>query len=94
MEFFLFWVIFSIIVAMFAGRRGRSGAGWLLISLLLSPLIAFLLLLVLPSADDKEAAKAQHGLATGKYKKCPFCAELVLQEAVKCKHCGSDLKTA
>lgn len=25
-------------------------------------------------------------------KKCPKCAETVLAEAVKCKHCGSDLR--
>ena len=39
-------------------------------------------------SDDLYLETAEHLSAT---KKCSFCAEVILSEAIKCKHCGSSL---
>ena len=88
MGIFFVWIILSIVVAMWAGGRGRSGFAWFLISALLSPFIAWLVLLVI---GKNEAAVEKAAVTEGGMRKCPFCAELVKREAVKCKHCGSEL---
>ena len=58
MEIVLGWLVLSAIVAVLALRRGRSGSGFLILSLLLSPLIGFLVMLV--SRDlAREAREAE-----------------------------------
>jgi hypothetical protein len=48
MELFLFWLILSIVVGVFAGSKNRSGFGWFVLSLFISPIITLILLAVLP----------------------------------------------
>jgi len=86
MELVLGWLLFSILVAVLAARRGRSGLGWFVISALLSPLFAGLLVLILPSKSVPVGAPT-----TATHVRCPDCRELVLKDARKCKHCGTQL---
>ena len=44
----LFWIGIAVVVGIAANNRGRNGAGWGLLALVISPLLAGLLLLALP----------------------------------------------
>ena len=110
---FLLFAAVSVIVAVVASKRGRSGwlvflfcavAGLVLVPItsqagggglaagvvaFLAPAVAFVWVLSSQSSEQLAVSKGEHG----EFRKCPFCAESVRREAVKCKHCGSDLTT-
>ena len=86
MEFVLFWLGFSLVVGVLASNRGRTGIGWFFLSLVISPLIAGLLVLASDNLKTRREAPSYQTHAP-----CPKCAEPVLREAIKCKHCGSDI---
>jgi RNA polymerase subunit RPABC4/transcription elongation factor Spt4 len=87
MTYFFIALVCALVCSVIAGSRGRSAGLYFLMGLLLGP-IGLLLALVTP-ANTKTLEKT--ALQSGGMRKCPMCAELVRAEAVKCKHCSSEL---
>ncbi len=84
---FLLWIILSFVVAHLAEKKGRSVGGYLLLSLILSPVIGLLCLLA--AGENKERLEL-NGLHDGSLKKCPNCAELIKNEARVCRFCNKE----
>lgn len=84
----IIYIILCFVVAGVAGKRGRSYAGFFLLSFFFSPIIGIIVTLLMPSnASNIEQTQCQ----SGERRKCPFCAELVASEAKICKHCQKEL---
>src|SRR5437773_11830694 len=84
LTFFMFWLVFSVVVAIGAAGRGRHGPGWFLLSMVISPLLAFLLLMMLPSR-----AKSAGPPKTPELLKSPRSAMLSLRAAKSGTHVGA-----
>lgn len=81
------WVLLSIFISKWAEDWGQSGTSYFFGSILCSPLLAALCLLI----DGRNKKKIEAKELEGESKKCPFCAELIKKEAKKCRYCASDL---
>ncbi len=83
------WLLLSIAAGYYAERLRRSNFGWFFVSLITSPLIAFAFLFALGSRrDGHEEDEPDAGDARTP---CPYRAELIKPEAIRCPFCRTDL---
>ncbi len=81
------YIFFSLLVGAFAAILKRSGLMWMLISIIISPLFAFIILIILgnPTLPGLFASLGE--------KTCPQCAEKIKRKAKICRHCGYTFPT-
>lgn len=81
----LMWLVLTGFVGYYAHCKGKDWVKAVLAALFLSPLFGFIVVALLKDTSEHKA------LLKAELKKCPACAELVKNEALKCKHCGENL---
>lgn len=89
MEILVIWTVVAIVAAIVARNKGRSGAGWFFLCVLLTPL-ALLVLLALPTLKPPEPQPVRlvGDVSDEPTKICPQCAETVKAAARICHFCG------
>lgn len=86
---FLVWFILCILVAMFANKKGRSGIVYFLLSIVISPLIGFIVVLILGDANKIKCSNCGEKIDE-KANVCPFCGDV--KKELNKKDSSSEIK--
>lgn len=79
-----------VVMGTSVATQGAASAALAATLAVLVPVVALVMVLLAKNGQQIAAETGQYG----QYRKCPFCAEPVRVEAVKCRHCGSALDPA
>lgn len=84
---FVLCVVGGVVVAMLAGAASGGNGTAAGFAAFLVPAAGLMWALSAQSSEQIAVAQGEHG----EFRKCPFCAESIRKEAIKCKHCGSEV---
>ena len=89
----LSWLVFGVVSAFVARKKGRGGCAWFALGVLLGPIGLILIFAAGPrlEAAERAAAAAREKKAAALTRKCPSCGEFNREDAVDCRSCGGSM---